>query len=190
MTQYRKAGSRLTRLRSVHPAGPLLLLALWMILSGKMSAFLLGVGVLLVIILVWQSLALEPLEPKGRPPIRFLRAATYAPWLFWQMILSAFQVAGVILRPSRNLDPQLIEFHCEQPSLQAGVLLAGSITLTPGTVTVDLADNRYTVHALTRQGANDLLAGDMARRVAGLCIDEPLPPIEIIKGPEGGAEEP
>jgi multicomponent Na+:H+ antiporter subunit E len=190
MTDYAKAKSRWKRLRSVHPAGPLLLLALWMVISGKLTVFLLGVGVFLVVVLVWQSLAMEPLEPAGRPQIRFLRAATYAPWLFWQMILSAFQVAGVILRPSRNLDPQLVEFRCAQPSLQAGVLLAGSITLTPGTVTVDLADNRYVVHALTRRGADELLAGDMARRVARLCTDDPLPPIEVIRGPEGKAQEP
>jgi multicomponent Na+:H+ antiporter subunit E len=186
MTTPGKVRLRLARLRSVQLAAPLALLALWILLSGKMSAFHLGVGVGLVAILVWQSLAMEPLVAPGRPHLRFFRAVPYGVWLFGQMLLSAVQVARAIVWPARHVDPRLIEFRCVQPSLHAGVLLAGSITLTPGTVTVDLADDCYVVHALTRRSAEDVLGGAMARRVAALCGDEPLPPIEIIAGTGGG----
>lgn len=180
---------RLARLRSVQPGVPLGLMGLWMLLSGKMSVFHLGVGAMLAAVLVWQSLGVEPLEKAGRPRIRYLRAVPYGAWLFWQMILSALQVARVILRPSRHLDPQMIEFRCVQPSLLNSVLLSGSITLTPGTVTIDLGGDhhdRYVVHALTARSARDVLEGDMARRVAALSTDEPMPPIEVITGPRGG----
>lgn len=167
------------RLGSIHPLVPLGLLGLWMLLSGKMSFFHLGVGVVLVAAIVWQAASMELLDAPGRPRIRFLRAVPYGAWLFWQMLVSAVFVARVILWPSRHLDPRLIEFTCVQPSLLNGVILSGSITLTPGTVAVDLDNNRYIVHALTERGAREVLDGDMARRVSALSSDEPMPPIEV-----------
>jgi len=189
MTPRDVVASWWTRLRAIRLRGPLSLLALWMLLSGKLSPFHLGVGVVLVAVVVWQATSMEPLEPVGRPRPRVGKLVPYCFWLFWQMILSALQVARVILAPERNLDPQLIEFNCQQPSLLSRVMLSGSITLTPGTVTVDLDGDRFIVHALTREGARDVLAGEMARRVWALSADEPMPEIEVIseRGARGGA---
>jgi multicomponent Na+:H+ antiporter subunit E len=161
----------------------LLLFGLWLLLSGKTSAFHLGAGVVTVAFVVWQTCLLSPLEPLRAPHLRFPRLVPYACWLFWQMILSAVYVARVVLQPGRHLDPQLVEFHATQPSLLSGVILANSITLTPGTLTIDLQDDRFTVHALTTRTAQDTLTGDMARRVARLFTDDPPPAINIITPP-------
>ncbi len=184
MTSRSDVPSRWARLKSVQPMVPLGLLALWMLLSGKFSAFHLGVGVVLVISIVWQAASMPLLEPLDRPRPRFWRIVPYGAWLFWQMLIAAIQVARVILAPGRHLDPRLIEFTCRQPSLLSGVILSGSITLTPGTVTVDLEGDRFIVHALTRASAEDVLGGDMARRVAALSTNEPMPPIEVVTGPD------
>jgi multicomponent Na+:H+ antiporter subunit E len=166
---------------------PLLLFLLWVLLSGKLDPFHLVVGGLVVSFVVWQMQGLPALQPPELPRLRYARVLPYAGWLLWQMILSAVQVARVVIHPRRHLNPQLIQFRCEQPSLIAGVVLANSITLTPGTLTIELQDHRFVVHALTTKTAADLLTGDMARRVARLFTDEPIPPMEVITPPKESA---
>jgi len=167
----------------------LLLMGLWMLLSGKMEAFHLGVGVATIAFVFWQATVLPPLEASGAAQLRFLRLVPYAGWLLWQMLLSAIYVARVVIRPERHLDPQLVEFHSVQPALFSGVILANSITLTPGTLTIDLHENRFVVHALTTKTAREVLDGDMARRVARLFTDEPLPPLVVVTSPTEAAAQ-
>lgn len=167
----------------------LLLMGLWMLLSGKLEAFHLGVGVATIAFVFWQATVLPPLETSGAAQLRFLRLVPYAGWLMWQMLLSAIYVARVVIRPEQHLDPQLVEFKSAQPTLFSGVILANSITLTPGTLTIDLQENRFVVHALTSKTARDVLDGDMARRVARLFTDEPLPPLVVVSSPTEAATQ-
>ncbi len=182
------------RARSSWPApgrwAPLtVLFGIWVLLSGKLDGFHLGIGLLAVLFVGRQGRALAPLEGADGPSLRYGRVAPYLGWLFWQMVMSAVHVARVVLVPRRHLDPQLVQFRCGQPTLMAGVILANSITLTPGTLTVEMQGDRFVVHALTAKTARELLEGGMARRVARLFTDDPLPPIEVITGPrEMGAE--
>jgi multicomponent Na+:H+ antiporter subunit E len=178
--------SRWERLRRTPPSVPVLLLALWVFLSGKLDAFHLGTGVVGVLGILWLHAGLPATGEERAPGLRVLRLATYFPWLAWQMILSAVFVARVILSPRRLLDPQLIEFQSEQPSRLSRVILANSITLTPGTITLDLTDERFVVHALTRSTAEDTLGGEMARRVAKLSVDTPVPPPRRLATGSGG----
>jgi multicomponent Na+:H+ antiporter subunit E len=180
-----KAGRNRKRLGAWMPA--LLLFLLWVVLSGKLDVFHLGVGAAVVAFVVWQKRGLPALQSPELPRLRYGRLLPYGGWLLWQMVIAAVQVAVVVIHPRRHLDPQLIQFRSEQPSMIAGLVLANSITLTPGTLTVELHENRYVVHALTKKGAADLLSGDMARRVAWLFTNEPPPPIEVITPPKEGS---
>jgi multicomponent Na+:H+ antiporter subunit E len=171
----------------ISPWTILLLMGLWVLLSGKLAAFHLAVGVGTVLFVCWRATALAPLEASGAAQLRFLRLIPYAGWLMWQILLSAIYVARVVIHPERHLDPQLVTFHSAQPALFSGVILANSITVTPGTLTVELQDNRFVVHALTTKTARDVLDGDMARRVARLFTDEPLPPLVVITPPKEAA---
>jgi multicomponent Na+:H+ antiporter subunit E len=163
---------------------PLLLYLLWVLLSGKFEVYHLGVGVVVVAFVVWQKRGLPEMQSSELPRLRYSRVLPYAGWLLWQMMISAVQVALVVIHPRRHLDPQLIQFQSLQPSLLANVVFANSITLTPGTLTIELHDNHLVVHALTARTAADLLSGEMARRVAHLFGDAPLPPLQVITPPE------
>lgn len=187
MTTQPEASSPAQRRTRIPPWIVFPLLGLWVLLSGKLEFFHLGVGVVTVAFVYWQATVLPPLEAGGAPRLRFLRLIPYSFWLFWQMIVSAIYVARVVLHPRRHLDPRLVTFHSAQPSLLSGVILANSITLTPGTLTIDLHDNRFVVHALSTKTARDVLDGDMARRVARLFTDEPLPALKVISGPKAEA---
>lgn len=82
----------------------LVLLGLWVVLSGKFDLFHLGAGVLTVAFINWQQTALRPLRQRGDPVLRALRLLLYIPWLLWQMLLSSIYVAGIILKNPRGID--------------------------------------------------------------------------------------
>jgi len=159
------------------------LFAVWVALSGKLDGFHLGVGALVALFLAWRARALPALvrpdldRPESR--LRLLRLVPYLLWLLWQMLLSALYVARVVLRPGKLLNPRLFAFRSDQPSAQAATALANSITLTPGTLTVELYGNDYLVHAISARTQDDLLEGTMPAKVAALfgapAIDPPQP---------------
>jgi multicomponent Na+:H+ antiporter subunit E len=93
------------------------------------------------------------------------RLLAYAPWLLVQVVLASLHVAQVVLSPKMPIRPRLVRFRADLPGEVAHLTLANSITLTPGTVTVDRHGDEYLIHALTDDTAGGLLGGDMQRRV-------------------------
>jgi multicomponent Na+:H+ antiporter subunit E len=155
------------------------LLLFWAVLSGKFDAFHLSVGLLSVLFVLWMDFRLAPLGDADVSRVHPVRFVIYYFWLLKEMVLSAVFVARAIISPSLYVDPRLVCFRSEQPGVVSAVVLANSITLTPGTLTVDLEDNVYLVHALNSRTANDLLSGSMQARVAALFGANPPPPVEI-----------
>ena len=92
----------------------------------------------------------------------------YVPWLAKEIVLSNLSVAKVILTPSLPIHPRILQVRASQKSDVAQVIYANSITLTPGTVTLDVRDGQFLVHALTTDSAEGLLSGEMDRRVSAL----------------------
>ena len=144
---------------------------LWLLLSGFFdNSLLLSFGALscaLVVFVAWRVETIDPEEQPLRPRLG-PQLLWYWPWLLWQVVLANVDVAKRILDPKLPIDPTMIELKPSQRSDLGRVIYANSITLTPGTVTTSLSGDSLEVHALTREGADDLLAGDMDRRVAGL----------------------
>ena len=97
-----------------------------------------------------------------------LPCLTYAAWLAREVVLSALDVARRVLDPKLPIDPTVVHLPLDQTTDVGRTIYANSITLTPGTVSIDLGDDQVTVHALTRAGAEALEAGEMNRRVAAL----------------------
>jgi multicomponent Na+:H+ antiporter subunit E len=155
----------------------LLLAAIWMILSGKLVPIYLLWGALSIAFVMWLSCRLSnvPLaqdEPCGMTRINIPRLSVYLLWLVWQIVKSGVYVAYVILHPRMPIQPMIVRFESNQPNVLARVILGNSITLTPGTLTLDIHDSQFTVHALTRDTGEDLVSGEMERNVARLYIQE------------------
>ena len=144
---------------------------LWLLLSGYFEVpLLLILGALsgvLVVFIAWRT---EVIDPEERPlRLRLnVQMFSYWPWLFWQVVLANLNVAKRIIDPQLPISPTLVDLKPSQRSDLGRVIYANSITLTPGTVTVELKGEVLQVHALTREGADALRAGDMDRRVARL----------------------
>lgn len=95
-----------------------------------------------------------------------LKTLLYLPWLLKEIVKSNLQVARIILDPRLPISPRIIRVEASQRHEEAQVLYANSITLTPGTISLDLRASTITVHALTEEFAHGLEDGEMARRVA------------------------
>jgi multicomponent Na+:H+ antiporter subunit E len=144
----------------------LMLAALWLLLSGLMKPHLLtlaAVAVLLTLLLAHRMDIVDAETQALRSVLRYLR---YWPWLVVEMVKSSFDVARRILAWDMALSPTVLEVRASQRTVVGRVVYANSITLTPGTVTLEVDGERLRVHALSREGAEALRAGEMDRRVS------------------------
>jgi len=96
----------------------------------------------------------------------------YLVWLLGEIVKSNIAVAKIILSRDMPLSPRIIEVRATQYGEAAKVLYANSITLTPGTTTLDIHGNYFYVHAIDRASAEGVESGDMDRRVTALEKDE------------------
>ncbi len=145
---------------------------MWLLLSGLFDLFHLSLGAISVILVLLINRR-EEMKEVDRFPIKLTRLLIYLAWLAKEMILSAVHVARVVIAPRMPLDPVLIRFKSKQPNDLARVLLANSITLTPGTLTIDLSGDDFLVHSLTRNTADGVTNGVMQEKVARMFVNEP-----------------
>lgn len=139
------------------------LFGLWVLLSGKFDVFHLSVGLLGAALIAWLNTESRHLD---EPPFPLVRLVVYVPWLFWQIVKSNIHVAKLILHPDLPIAPKVIRYPTNLGNNHAVVLLGNSITLTPGTVTMEVNSSELVVHALDEGSSNDLTSGDLERKVA------------------------
>lgn len=141
------------------------LFAFWLLLSGIYTPFLVLAGLgasMAVAALAWRMGAADP---EGHPIHLTLAALTYWPWLMKEIAKSGWQVARIIVDPRLPISPALVQFMPSQKSTVGLVTHANSITLTPGTITIEADYGQFLVHALTQDGAAGLASSEMDRRV-------------------------
>ena len=94
-----------------------------------------------------------------------LRMIAYIPWHLYQIIISNFYLAKLVFSPISHLNPHFVPYPTKLTNGLALVTFANSITLTPGTITIELKDNTFYVHAIDSKVADDLLTGEMENRI-------------------------
>lgn len=139
------------------------LIVAWYILSGKLDVLHFGTGLLAAIVIA------ALFRPWGEPtPVHPLRFLLYLPWLIAQIVGSNLRVARLVLRPSMPITPTFISQEPGVEGERALTTLGSSITLTPGTLTIDVRKEEIFVHALDRRSAEDTRDGVIARHVRPL----------------------
>jgi multicomponent Na+:H+ antiporter subunit E len=142
------------------------LFAFWLALSGHYTPVLVAAGLASAVLCAVVARRMLIVDPEGHPHQLLIGAATFFPWLLWEIVKSALAVTRIVLHPRLPISPTMTRVLASQRS-SAGVATYGnSITLTPGTLTVRVTGNELIVHALTRDGALDLESGRMDRRVS------------------------
>ncbi|MBE7637403.1 hypothetical protein GUA87_11155 [Sneathiella sp. P13V-1] len=139
--------------------------AVWLLFSGIYTPLLIGFGIASCILVAIIARRMDVIDHEGHPIHLNPGIVSYWFWLFWEIVKSNIDVAKCVLFPGKYLQPSMFKSKVSQKSDLGKVIYANSITLTPGTVTVDLDDDTVLVHALTQGTADGVKSGEMDQRV-------------------------
>ena len=146
-----------------------LLVAFWLISSGYFNGFLLSLGALSCLLVVWLSRRMGIVDNEGVPiQIRPLAMFRYAVWLVKQIVLSNSAVIKIVLSNKPQVRRTLFQIPASPRTSIGQVIMANSITLTPGTVTTSIQSDSMQIHALVDPGLNDPTILEIDRRVRNL----------------------
>ena len=146
-----------------------LLFGIWLLLSGIYTPFLVSLGILSCAAVVWVTIRMDIVDHEGHPLHLTWRALGYWGWLVIEIIKANVDVVKFVLSPTLKISPTMVRVRASQETDLGKVIYANSITLTPGTISVDVANNEILVHALSETGAQDLLRGEMDRKVSKMA---------------------
>ena len=149
----------------------LIMFGVWLLWSGHYSfdhMLVLGLGVVSCVFVVYMANRMDIVDEEGHPIHLLFQLLLYIPWLLWAIVKANIDVAKRVLNPSLPISPCMVRIKATQKTDLTRVIFANSITLTPGTVSVELVGDDILVHALTREAAEDVQSGDMDRRVTSL----------------------
>jgi multicomponent Na+:H+ antiporter subunit E len=146
----------------------ILLAAAWLLWSGLFKPLLLALGVFSCALVLIVARRMHLFDSDVFELRFFLRLFRFWAWLGWEIIRSSLEVTRSVLSPRLPISPTVAEFdsHCSHPVDRT--ILGNSITLTPGTLTLGIDGQHFHVHALTEEGARDIVSGEMDRRVSEL----------------------
>ncbi len=146
----------------------LLLAAAWLLWSGMFKPLLVGLGVFSCVLTVFIIRRMGYFDRQVYAFRYDLRLVGFWLWLLGEIARSSLEVARVVLSRKLRLSAEVIELDVRSLDQVDQVLLGNSITLTPGTLTLEAHNDKLVVHALTAEGARSLRGGEMKRRVAAL----------------------
>lgn len=145
----------------------LALAALWLLLSGYFDKpLLLGFGAASVLVSAWLASRARVVDEEGLPGVLFPGVFAYWVWLAFQIGKANIQVMRQVFAIEPKLSPKLFLVPNPPRSGAGKAAFAHSITLTPGTVTIDLREEEILVHALTEDFADVAAVKNMGERVA------------------------
>ena len=145
-----------------------ILFGFWILISGSFDPVELATGLVLSGIVAWLSIRL--LWSEGDAPVLTVRQAgrfiVYVGFLIKEIVWANIYVAEKVLDPRLPIDPVIVEHTSALKEAVSETALANSITLTPGTLTVDVDDSVFFVHCLGREFADDIASRKLDRMIA------------------------
>ncbi len=148
-----------------------LLVIFWLALSGHYTFLLIGFGIAscaFVTFIVWR---MDIADHKGHPLYLIsLRVFPYYIWLLKEILVSSFTVARMAVSSKMNIDTKTTFLDAKDLKEIEKVVYANSITLTPGTLTIDVTDTHLQVHTIRADLLDSLERGDMKRRVLNTTV--------------------
>ncbi|TDG13022.1 sodium:proton antiporter [Seongchinamella unica] len=142
----------------------------WLLWSGLFKPLLIGLGLFSCLLSLWLAKRMGFFR-HAMPLQAMLRLPALWWWVLKEVVKSSLEVTRVILTPSLPIQPGLVELTSSEKTDTGKVILGNSITLSPGTVTIDMDEDQLLVHCLTRDSAAGLRSGEAERRIARLGLD-------------------
>jgi len=147
------------------------LIAAWLLWSGIYNTLLLVLGLFSCLLTIYIKYRMDYFASDEFAMNFGRRLFSYWLWLAKEVVKSSLDVARIVLSPSLPISPQVVTIQASSKHPVYQAILANSVTLTPGTLALDVYKGEITVHALTAAGAAELKRGEMDRRVAALRED-------------------
>jgi len=148
-----------------------LLITAWLLWSGQVKPLLLGLGAFSCLLIAYLTRRMGYIDNEVFA-LRFgLRLLSFWAWLAKEIVRSSIEVARLVLDPRLPISPRTVEIKANANHPVDQAILGNSITLTPGTLTLDVHRGVLKVHCLTQNDADAIISGEMDRRVAALRQD-------------------
>lgn len=158
----------------------------WLVMSGHYDLMHVSFGIFSVILVLLINHPIRKhLFSLGEHPaalkLSLVRLTYYVPWLLWQIVVSSLQVAYVVLHPKCPIDPAVLRFKTSLGNTSSKVILGNSITLTPGTITLEIEREEFLVHSLMDISSTGIIDGTLPGEVAKLYERRPGQVVRDIK---------
>ena len=140
----------------------------WLANSGHYTAIILSLGVISIAFVLYISHRMDVVDHEPQSVHLTLKIPIYYVWLIKEIVFTNILVVKHIWLGSKTISPALTTITASQKTEIGKVIYANSITLTPGTVTINIDGDQFMVHALLQESIKDLESGDMDRRVTKL----------------------
>jgi len=138
----------------------------WLLWSGHLTdPVLLSFGAAACFFVTWLSRRMDAHDDAPTDWGLAARSIPYVPWLMFEILKANLHVTRLILDPRLPIEPTLVRGSASQETELGQVIYANSITLTPGTITLDLRDQSVLVHAISAHTASGITEGVMDRKV-------------------------
>ena len=148
------------------------LFAVWFLLSGHVEPLMLGLGLVSVVVTMILIRRMTLIDHESYPLHLSSKMPAFLVYIFSEIVKANIDVIKRILTFRRtSISPQLFEVPATLKTDLGRVIYANSITLTPGTVSVELTSEKILVHALTKEAADDLSSGEMARSIPDKAVE-------------------
>jgi len=150
----------------------LIFLVIWFVLNGRFSIDVLiaGVAVSAVLALICYQIMGFSLKNIKAFLYKSIALSGYGLYLVKEVFLSTLKMIDIVLNPNAKISPCLIKFKPNLHTKPARILLANSITLTPGTITADLDGEDFWVHTISKDMITDISSNEMTDRIMALEI--------------------
>lgn len=135
----------------------------WLLLSGQFDAFHIGAGIIFsfLVTIFSRKLILDNPPDRGGIPLEIIRFARYTVWLVYQIFISGIDVTKRALKKNMPINPGIIKCKLSLKSDVALTILANSITLTPGTMTMDIDGSDIFIHCLAIEDERKLMDSEI-----------------------------
>ena len=142
------------------------LFGFWLLMSGYFTPLILSLGIISCLLCVYLTIKGKFLDNETLPIYFFPRLIQYTFWLIKEILKSNITTAKVIITKSE--EPELFSVKASQKTNEGKVTYANSITLTPGTVTTQIKNDIFEVHALTKDFGDEVRSNEMDKMVTWL----------------------
>lgn len=141
----------------------ILLFGFWMLLTFTLDVFSFFIGLIVVCFVLWfnRDLLLNESETDLYSYKGFVQLVKFFIVLLKEIVVANIQVVKIVLDPKMPIQPSFFKYPIKLRKPLNQVIYANGITLTPGTLTIDVQDDYFIIHALTDSAKNGLFNSDL-----------------------------